>query len=762
MSLRNAPRQRERKHEASPLGLDALEGLAEHTFEGSDAVIVAVAKRPIVAPQLATLFGELGHFLVESRPRQRLGSPRPGRAAAGDEPCRHHHQQATHENVLRSYIAGVLLGALDGGAKRRLEIAWREMERHRWWMAAGMTALVASCAQAVAEDEGADPTGSGASGSGASGGGGSMMQQGPGPGPTTGVGAMGGGGNAGVGGNLGGGGTMAGCGNGVMDAGEGCDDGNMSNDDSCPDDVTNGGTCQPAACGDGFVWSTDGGTEGCDDGNGVNEDDCPDGVAGSCQAATCTDGFLHNAGTGDEEEADCGGSCPSCTLGLLLSEIVVTPTGSELIEIHNPTTATVSLDGVYLADYASYYLITTATGAPGASDFRVTFPASSTIPAGGHIVISTQSAADFSAAFGFAPDYDFDALDAGAPAMVGEIDAAASLTNSDEMLVLFRWDGQTELVDDVDYVVWGDTSDAMDKTGITVGASTYLADTAPASQSPAAAPPSGMAIGHCVHSEGAEISVGGNGVDGSDESSEDNANTWDVVAPTPGTFNNCPVLAAVSRDDATLYHLDRLSLAEVDTTTITSSVTFDTLVAMARHPTTGQVFVVLNDASFGTRYLARLNTATGEAVVVAALSDMVSSLAFDAAGTLYGMLGNGATSSEFLVTINTATAALTSVLDLMHLDDGEAIALHPSDGHLFRFSGNSTPELFDVDLGVPSASQVTTSGLTGEVTAAFWDPDLGEFIVFDLSGDVWQMASDGTTITTGNLVTSIFRGLVIQ
>ncbi len=71
---------------------------------------------------------------------------------------------------------------------------------------------------------------------------------------------------------------------------EDCDDGNGDNTDACTDDTANGGLCEDAVCGDGFVWS---GVEGCDDGNHDNTDACPDGVFGSCAAAICGDGFLY-------------------------------------------------------------------------------------------------------------------------------------------------------------------------------------------------------------------------------------------------------------------------------------------------------------------------------------------------------------------------------------------------------------------------------------------------------------------------------------
>lgn len=53
--------------------------------------------------------------------------------------------------------------------------------------------------------------------------------------------------------------------------------------------------------------------------------------------------------------------------------------------------------------------------------------------------------------------------------------------------MLFYWDGATELVTDIDYVFYGATGNTpVNKTGVMVGASTYLPDTAdvPANHAP--------------------------------------------------------------------------------------------------------------------------------------------------------------------------------------------------------------------------------------------------------------------------------------
>ena len=76
------------------------------------------------------------------------------------------------------------------------------------------------------------------------------------------------------------------CGDGVLDDGEGCDDGNDENTDDCLN------TCIPARCGDGLINA---GVEACDDGNDVDTDACTN----ACTLARCGDGI-----TGPGEECD--------------------------------------------------------------------------------------------------------------------------------------------------------------------------------------------------------------------------------------------------------------------------------------------------------------------------------------------------------------------------------------------------------------------------------------------------------------------------
>ena len=81
--------------------------------------------------------------------------------------------------------------------------------------------------------------------------------------------------------------TEASCGNGEIEAGEACDDGNAVNTDGCTD------ACAVAICGDGTtrtdLTADQEGYEACDDGNQADDDSC----LTSCALAVCGENCTH-------------------------------------------------------------------------------------------------------------------------------------------------------------------------------------------------------------------------------------------------------------------------------------------------------------------------------------------------------------------------------------------------------------------------------------------------------------------------------------
>jgi hypothetical protein len=232
----------------------------------------------------------------------------------------------------------------------------------------------------------------------------------------------------------------------------------------------------------------------------------------------------------------------------LLSEVAVTPTAAEFIEIYNPTASPISLSDDYLADVAEYYML--AAGAPtvSASDFITRFPAGAELAPGTTAVIAIASAAEFRSAYGFDPDYCLGPASGSARAMRPiAVGAQATLTNGGESIILFRWDGASDLGQDIDLLEVGQPSGSnalSDKSGVAVDgpdtdaiASPY-AEEAFAITSQAGTPGDGSSTHRIALEQGHEQQPGnGNGVTGDDETSEETPVTWDAPPfgpPTPG------------------------------------------------------------------------------------------------------------------------------------------------------------------------------------------------------------------------------------
>jgi len=245
--------------------------------------------------------------------------------------------------------------------------------------------------------------------------------------------------------------------------------------------------------------------------------------------------------------------------GLLLSEIVVSPDGGEFIEIFNDSAVTLDLSDVYLTDatYATdstfYYQIVESAGGGGShSDFHARFPAGASIAAGEFQTIAVNGSSAFEAAYGVSPDYELyedgviDGIADMREAFSGSIGGQGGLSggiNNGEVAVLYYWDGQTDLVADLDYALWGDRAEAVDKSGVTMDgpdsgatASAYLNDTAVEQQTviDVSDHAQGNSWQRVDFTEGSEQATGGNGLDGDNEMSESLRLTWGEGLATPG------------------------------------------------------------------------------------------------------------------------------------------------------------------------------------------------------------------------------------
>jgi len=218
---------------------------------------------------------------------------------------------------------------------------------------------------------------------------------------------------------------------------------------------------------------------------------------------------------------------------IIFTEVVLTPSEGEYVEITNPTGGDIDLSDYYLTDATDnasgkvYYKLPSGTDywSGSGSDFICRFPAGFSLVAGASIKVSLRDNDSYVNTYGESADLSLDneMLDAVEGGSTKGSTTAPKLGNVNETLVLFYWDGSSSTVKDVDYLLWGDNSLAIDKSEV----SGYQADTPVLSQS-------FMSI-HTTNeklirantlSEGMEIETDGNGITGNDETSEPLSETW--------------------------------------------------------------------------------------------------------------------------------------------------------------------------------------------------------------------------------------------
>ncbi|HVK88825.1 MAG TPA: lamin tail domain-containing protein [Kofleriaceae bacterium] len=258
------------------------------------------------------------------------------------------------------------------------------------------------------------------------------------------------------------------------------------------------------------------------------------------QDAAATDAPPSDAPS-DEDAQVTPDAPPPDASALLLSEVVLQPAGAEYIELINPGSAPVDLSRYYLADHGNYFRIPAGTATVDSSDFIVKFPQGASIPAHGVVTVAIDSAAAFTTTYGTAPTFAI----AGGTMMTIVSNGAPSLTNSGELVVLFYWDGSSDLVSDVDIMLAGTPSSIngiIDKSGYSVDGPD--AGNTPTAYAPdartLAAQPSAPGAGSStkrIGLEAGEVQNGiGNGLTGDDETTENTVVSWDTsyTAPTPG------------------------------------------------------------------------------------------------------------------------------------------------------------------------------------------------------------------------------------
>jgi hypothetical protein len=213
-----------------------------------------------------------------------------------------------------------------------------------------------------------------------------------------------------------------------------------------------------------------------------------------------------------------------------------------MIEIVNTSNQEVDLSTYYLADNGGYYTLPVQPSV-GTNDFIVKFPVGAKLAGHGVLVVAIDTPTNFATTYGMAPSFSLVDGSMQTIAMNGQ----ATLTNEGEAIVLFQWDGRSDLVRDVDILLVGKPSPLnalQNKSGIQQDGpdadmlpSAYAIDRNTIAPQPSAPGP-GLSTKRIKLEVGHEMQDGrGNGQSGDDETSEDTSVTWDTAFTPPTPFS---------------------------------------------------------------------------------------------------------------------------------------------------------------------------------------------------------------------------------
>jgi hypothetical protein len=279
---------------------------------------------------------------------------------------------------------------------------------------------------------------------------------------------------------------------------------------------------------------------GCNALLGIQDPSAGNGDGGGSDGSG-SDGSGSDGGGGDGSD---GGPPPNGS-PVLLSEVVLAPSGGEMIEIVNTSNDVVDLSNYFLSDNGNYFRIPTGFSIVDTNDFVVQFPPGTLMTGHAVVTVAIASSGEFQVAYGIPPSFSI----ASGTMLLVTGGAAPNLTSGGEVIVLFFWDGNSDVVQDADIMLAGSPSmanalvpkSAVQQDGPDADTATTAfkvdANTIPPIQS--GTPGTGLSTKRIALESGRETHDGtGNGLAGEDETSEDTDATWDSVifsVPDPGS-----------------------------------------------------------------------------------------------------------------------------------------------------------------------------------------------------------------------------------
>lgn len=235
-----------------------------------------------------------------------------------------------------------------------------------------------------------------------------------------------------------------------------------------------------------------------------------------------------------------------------------------------------------------------------------------------------------------------------------------------------------------------------------------------------------------------------------------------------------PLLYLVAADDARLRIVDGASAATLSSLPITlPGETVQGANGLARHPASGVLYALLKLQGQASRELVTLDPASGAATSIGDTGKALAGLAFDAAGTLYGINGDqqfhpNPQQPETLFTLSLADAQASHFLTLGNGDDGETIAYRPDDGLLYHASGTHLDQIFEtIDLQTHAVSDIPLGGDSYTEAGALAWAGGASFFLADIAddgesgGSLFALGADGSALQIGVLDVLQPKGLVV-
>jgi len=224
-----------------------------------------------------------------------------------------------------------------------------------------------------------------------------------------------------------------------------------------------------------------------------------------------------------------------------------------------------------------------------------------------------------------------------------------------------------------------------------------------------------------------------------------------VLAPTSAEATL--MLFSIDGKEDTLYRLDPSDASSISSVTMTlTGENVSAGIGLATNPLTGDLWALLKIES-SDRELVILDPFTGVATSIGNTGDKFQGLAFDSAGTLFGVLP----SDDTLYTLSQSDATPTSFLTgLDDDDDPQVIAFNSDDGLLYHAGGYgdvfetvdlvSPFDIIDIDISDTALEDDQVQALTyWEDEGVFlWKQDNG-------SGPLFRVTSDGVETLIGTV-----------